>query len=83
MIAPTIDTAQLPRTSPPASLAATVPAAPTMPAPRARRGRHGTRHALRWARRLERRRRRLYALAGVSVLVAFLTATVAVLDMVR
>lgn len=41
------------------------------------------RRAVRDARRRERRLRRVYALSGLAVLVAFLAATVIVVDMVR
>jgi hypothetical protein len=41
------------------------------------------RRTVRNHRRKSRRVRRLYALAGIAVLVAFLVATVVVVDMVR
>ena len=41
------------------------------------------RAALRSERRIERRRRLLYAIGGLSVLAGFLAATVVVLDVVR
>jgi hypothetical protein len=74
MTTPNVDTDQLPRGVP----AATVPGGADHVG-----GPGAGRRALREERRLRRRQRRIYASVGLAILAAFLFATVVVLDMVR
>jgi hypothetical protein len=79
MSAQSVDTAQLSLTRP----VGPVPTVATPPTPRSRPAHRGARHVVRSARRVELRRRRLYASAGLGVLALFFAMTVVVLDVVR
>lgn len=72
MKASVMDTAELSVLTPRVSLAGAEERIPTF-----------DRRAVRHRRRRERRLRRLYTVGGLTVLAAFLVATVVVVDMVR
>ena len=79
MSAQSVDTAQLPLTPP----VGPVPSAGVAATPRSRQAHLAARHTIRSERRVELRRRRLYASAGLGFLALFFLMTVVVLDVVR